>query len=66
MAIDEIPVDYDTLDLILVGLFERKMKIGEISRVTNVPLETVKLVWTRFIASQHKRTYPPMVKPWNF
>ena len=65
-ATDEIPVDYDTLDLILVGLFEKKMKIDEVSRVTHTPLETVKQIWARFKASHHKRTYPPMVKPWEF
>jgi NAD+ synthase len=65
-ATDEIPVDYDTLDLILVSMFEKKMKIDEVSRVTHTPLERVKQIWARFKESHHKRTYPPMIQPWDF
>ena len=61
-ATDEIPLDYDRLDPVLVGLFDLKLPPKEVSRLTNVPIETVEEVLRRFNASKHKRTFPPTVK----
>lgn len=57
---DEIPIDYDKLDLILVGLFDYKMTLHEVSEATDIPLETVKWVQQRYDKTKHKRVNPPM------
>jgi len=62
MATDEIPIDYDKLDLILVGLFEYKMKPGDVSEATGVPLDTVMEVQDRYNRTEHKRVFPPMIE----
>jgi len=61
-ATDEIPVDYDSLDLILVGLFDYRMTPLEVSQATGIPLETVREVQERHDRSEHKRASPPAVK----
>ena len=58
-ATDEIPVDYDRLDQILVGLFDRKLPAEEVSRLTGVSLGLVDETLRRLNASRHKRTSPP-------
>ncbi len=58
-ATDEIPIDYDKLDLVLVGLFDLKLQPGEVSRLTNVPLGIVEEAVRRFNISKHKRMFPP-------
>ncbi|MFB0523631.1 MAG: NAD+ synthase [Candidatus Bathyarchaeia archaeon] len=61
-ATDEIPVDYDKLDLILVGLFDYKMKPGDVSEATGLSLETVMEVQDRYNKTKHKRVSPPMIE----
>ncbi len=61
-ATDEIPLDYDRLDYVLVGLFDRKFPPEEISRLTSIPIKTVEEVLSRFNASKHKRSFPPSVR----
>ncbi len=63
-ATDEIPLDYNKLDLVLYGLFEAKMKPEEVSKEVGVNKQVVEDVVTRYERSRHKRTYPPMVKQW--
>lgn len=61
-ATDEIPVDYDLLDPILVGLFDMKLPSKEASRLTRVSLEIVEEVLRRFDCSKHKRAFPRSIK----
>lgn len=61
-ATDEIPMDYDTLDLVLVGLFDLKLTPQGVSKETKVSLEVINEVLDRFNRSKHKRVSPPMVK----
>jgi len=58
---DEIPVDYDKLDLVLAGLFDYSMTPVEVSRETDIPLETIKEIQDRHNKTEHKRASPPMV-----
>jgi NAD+ synthase len=64
LATDEIPIDYEQLDLVLVGLYDEKLSPVEVSQSTGIPLNVVKEVQQRVTASQHKRAYPPMVREW--
>jgi len=59
---DEIPIDYDQLDLVLAGLFDRKMTPTEVSEATGIPLETVTEVLNRYSKSGHKRVNPPVIE----
>lgn len=58
-ATDEIPVDYDTLDLILYAMLDLKMKDRDIESELGVPLKIVQEVRRRYNESMHKRVYPP-------
>ncbi len=62
MATDEIPLEYEKLDLILVGLFDRKASPVEVSCFTGIPAEVVEDVSRRFASTKHKRAFPPMVR----
>jgi len=59
---DEIPVDYDRLDLILVGLFDLKMSPEEVSHATGISLKTVMNVQERHKRTEHKRSIPRMLE----
>lgn len=61
-ATDEIPLEYEELDPVLVGLFDRKLPPREVSRLTSVPVKVVEEVLRRFERSKHKRACPPMVR----
>ncbi|MFQ6095970.1 MAG: NAD+ synthase, partial [Candidatus Bathyarchaeia archaeon] len=61
-ATDEIPIDYDKLDLILVGLFDYKMTAQEVSVATGISLETVMEVQDRYDKTKHKRVSPPTIE----
>jgi len=63
-ATDEIPINYDRLDPILIGLFDYKLTPEEVSRITDVSIEVVKEVLRRFDRSKHKRSYPLMIRGW--
>lgn len=63
-ATDEIPLGYEELDPVLVGLFDRKLPPKEVSRLTGVPIKAIEEVLRRFNTSKHKRAYPPMVREW--
>lgn len=60
-ATDEIPIDYDKLDLILVGLFDYKMRPEAVSEATGVSLDTIREVQDRYNKTEHKRVSPPMI-----
>jgi len=61
-ATDEIPLDYDRLDPVLVGLFDHGFPPMNVSQKTGVPIEVVEEVMRRFNASKHKREYSPMIR----
>jgi len=63
-ATDEIPLSYEELDPVLVGLFDNKLPPREVSRLTGIPLKAVDEVLRRFNGSRHKRAFPPMVREW--
>ena len=57
-ATDEIPLDYERLDPVLVGLFDHRLSPKEVSGLTGVSVEVVEEVLRRFHASEHKRSMP--------
>jgi NAD+ synthase len=59
---DELPLDYDKLDLILFGFFDCKLSIYKISKLTGVSTEVVENILVRFAKSKHKRASPPVLK----
>jgi len=60
-ATDEIPIGYEELDPILVGLFDKKLPPEEVGRLTGTPQKVIEEVLRRFKTSQHKRTYPSWI-----
>ncbi len=56
---DEVPLSYDKLDPVLVGMFDKKLPLREVSQLAEVPVETIHEVLRRFKVSEHKRRYPP-------
>ncbi len=63
-AIDELPIDYEKLDPVLVGLYDENLSPYDVSRSTHVPIDIVKETNRLFTASKHKRVYPPMLRDW--
>ena len=63
-ATDEIPIEYERLDLVLYGLFDAKLRPAEVSKRTGVNLEVIKDVLRKHKGSGHKRAYPPMLGSW--
>jgi len=63
-ATDEIPVGYETLDPVLVGLFDNKFPPEKVSQLTGVSVDKISEILHRFNKSGHKRTYPWMFKEW--
>ncbi len=63
-AVDEIPIDYDRLDLVLAGLFDERLQAAEVARRTGVDIKVVEDVVKRHRSSAHKRLYPPMLGGW--
>jgi len=60
---DELPIDYEILDKILVGLFEYKLKPSEIAEKLKISEDVVLSIVKRHKSTSHKRRLPPMVKP---
>jgi len=60
-AIDELPLDYNELDKVLVGLFDLKLSPKEIEKLTGIPLDKILIVLERFNATQHKRKIPKFI-----
>jgi len=63
-ATDEIPLDYEKLDLVLYGLFDQKLTPMEVSERCGIDLETIELVLRKHKESVHKRSCPPMLGHW--
>ncbi|MDV3278435.1 MAG: NAD+ synthase [Nitrososphaerales archaeon] len=64
LAADELPADYDTLDVVLYCLFDEKMSPARAAAESGVGRGIVDAVLKKYRESAHKRAYPPMVKPW--
>ncbi|MCP8304995.1 MAG: NAD+ synthase [archaeon] len=60
-ATDEIPADYNLLDLILYAIFDLEMEHEEIALQLNLHLKLVQEVQRRYDKSMHKRAYPLML-----
>jgi NAD+ synthase len=60
-ATDELPLVYEKLDPVLVGLFDWKLPVDEVSLRTGVPRAIIKEVIHRYNTSAHKRSLPPSV-----
>lgn len=56
--LDELPLDYDQLDPILIGLYDHKTDPSEIAKATNTPLPTIKTIQEKHAKSEHKRQGP--------
>ncbi len=63
-ATDEIPLDYDLLDLALVSLFELKMPVKETATTLGIDEAVLEDVLRMYRSSNHKRAYPQMVRSW--
>jgi NAD+ synthase len=63
-ATDEIPLDYNMLDLALVSLFDLKMRPKEAAAVLEIDEGKLEEILRLYNASGHKRAYPPMVRGW--
>jgi NAD+ synthase len=63
-AVDEIPLEYEVLDPVLVGLFDEKLPPKEVARRTGVDMKVIQDVVKRHKESAHKRAYPPMLGSW--
>ena len=61
--LDEVPIDYEELDPVLLGLFKYRLTPEEVSRETSVPLNIILDVKSRFENSRHKRRLPPRIIP---
>jgi len=61
--LDEVPIDYEELDPVLLGLFKYGLTPEEVSRETSVPLNIILDVKSRFENSRHKRRLPPRIIP---
>ena len=59
---DELPLDYDKLDLVLVGLFDCGMSPEKVSEMTNVPLDIVNEIIIRHDRTEHKRKPAPTIE----
>lgn len=61
-AVDELPLDYNELDKVLVGLFELKLSPEKIEELTNIPLNKILIVLKRFNETKHKRVFPLFIE----
>lgn len=61
-ATDEIPLDYDRLDPVLVGLCDLNLPPKDVSHLTRIPTHIVEEIFRRHHCSKHKRSFPPAVK----
>jgi len=62
-AIDEIPLDYDKLDLILYYLFDKNMNPHDIAKHLGFSIDVINRIIEMHINSFHKREPPPTLRP---
>lgn len=61
-ATDEIPIDYDRLDPVLVGIFDKSLPTKDVSSITGLPINLVEETLRRNDNTKHKRAYPPSIE----
>jgi len=61
LATDEIPIGYEKMDPVLVGLVDKKMKPDKVSKITDVSIEIINKIISKIKNSEHKRKYPKMI-----
>jgi NH3-dependent NAD+ synthetase len=59
MATDEIPANYDRLDVVLHYLYDLRVKPAEAAAKARVPLRVVNRVLEMHTVTEHKRKLPP-------
>ncbi len=59
---DEVPLDYDRMDPVLVGLFDLRLPPEEVSEMTSVPIRIVRNLVTRHSRTDHKRKPPSAIE----
>lgn len=59
VARDEIPVDYDKLDILLYYIFDKGLGPEEASAKAELPVEVATWVCRRYHSTEHKRSMPP-------
>ncbi len=63
-ATDEIPLDYSRLDRVLKLLVDSGKQPEDVAERTDVDIDIVREVLNRYRDSEHKRSYPFMVRKW--
>ena len=63
-AAQELPADYDRLDPLLYYVFDKKLAPAAAARKAGVGTDIAQAVMKLYRSSEHKRTTPPMVRPW--
>lgn len=58
-ASDEIPADYDKLDVMLYRLFDLKSSVNDAASAAGVPVQVAERVLEMHRKSEHKRSLPP-------
>jgi NAD+ synthase len=61
LATDEIPLDYDQLDQVLVGLIDYQLPPSAVSSILHIPEGAIQEIQCRYLQSTHKRECPPML-----
>ncbi|MCW4020515.1 MAG: NAD+ synthase [Candidatus Bathyarchaeota archaeon] len=59
---DEVPLDYDRLDPVLVGLFDYRLPPEKVSEETDIPFEIIKEIVNRYNKTEHKRKTSPKIE----
>jgi len=62
LAIDELGFEYDVIDQVLYGYFEKKMDIAFLAKEIGISVNDVKNILLRVKRSKHKRELPPYPK----
>lgn len=59
VAISELPVDYDKLDILLFNIFDQGLGIEEAAEKAGLPIDVALWICKRYHATEHKRKMPP-------
>jgi len=63
---DEVPLDYDKLDVLLAGFFDYRLPAEKVSEMTGINHSIVNAVLSRHNNTEHKRRYPSMIENFNY
>jgi len=62
LAREELGFEYDIIDQVLYGYFEKKLSVNAIAHIIGISVNDVKDILTRVKMSEHKRKLPPYPK----